>query len=30
MTLNVNMTASVDVKPVFANKIAVLKNVIAP
>lgn len=29
MTLNVNMTTSIDVKPVFANKIAVLKNVIS-
>lgn len=28
MTLNVNMTASLDVKPVFASKIAVIKNVI--
>lgn len=28
MTLNVNMTTSIDVKPVFANKIAVIKNVI--
>lgn len=29
MTLNVNMTTSLDVKPVFASKIAVIHNVIA-
>lgn len=28
MTLNVNMTASIDVKPVFASKIGVITNVI--
>lgn len=29
MTLNVNMTASIDVKPVFASKMGLIKNVIA-